>query len=77
MPLERYRRDTTFSCRTLSLIPYGLKAVLNLPKSGHSVFREDQNYRVYFIRQKNALHQTKNRTAAGSQVNFMISFGPT
>ena len=28
--LERYRRDTTFSCRTLSPIPYGLRAVSNL-----------------------------------------------
>ena len=40
MALERYRRDATFSCRTLSLIPYGLRAVLKLPKCGHSVFRD-------------------------------------
>ena len=40
--LERYRRDATFSCRTLSLIPYGLRAVLNLPKHGYSVFRDTQ-----------------------------------
>ena len=45
MPLERYRRDTTFSCRTLSLIPYGLRAVLKLAKSGHSVFSQHQNRR--------------------------------
>ena len=40
MPLERYRRDATLLCRTLSLILYGLRGILNLPKCGHSVFRD-------------------------------------
>ena len=43
MSLDRYRRDVTFSCRTHSLIPYGLRAVLKLGKSGHSVFSWHQN----------------------------------
>ena len=34
MPLERYQRDTTFSCRTHSLIPYSLRAVLNILNRG-------------------------------------------
>ena len=42
MPLEICQRDTNFSYRKLSLIPYGLRAVLNLPKCGHSVFRDTQ-----------------------------------
>ena len=42
MPLERYRRDTTFSCRTLSLIFYGLRGILDLLKCGHSVFCDIQ-----------------------------------
>ena len=41
-PLERYRRDDTFSCRTLPLIHYGLRAVLKLQKRGNSVFRDTQ-----------------------------------
>ena len=41
-PLERYRRGATFSCRTLSLILYGLRGISNLPKCGHSVFRDTQ-----------------------------------
>ena len=45
MSLERYRRDASFSCRTHSLIPYGLRAVLKLAKSGHSVFSWHQNRR--------------------------------
>ena len=40
MPLERYRRGATFSYRTLSLIPYGLRAVLKIRKRGHSIFRD-------------------------------------
>ena len=31
-PLERYRRDATFLCRTRPLIHYGLRAVLKLQK---------------------------------------------
>ena len=34
MSLDRYRRDVTFSCRTHSLIPYGLRAVSNLLNHG-------------------------------------------
>ncbi len=41
-PLERYRRDATFSCRTPPLIHYGLRAVLKLQKRGNSVFRDTQ-----------------------------------
>ena len=66
-PLERYRRDATFSCRTLSLIPYGLRAVSNLPKYRHSVFSRHQNRRgteeridsdkiPHYIRWASALH---------------------
>ena len=38
-PLEIYRRDTTFSCRTLPLIHYGLRGISNLPKCGHCFSR--------------------------------------
>ena len=38
--LERYRRDATFSCRILSLVPYSLRVVLKLLKYGHSVFHD-------------------------------------
>ena len=41
-PLERYQQDSTFSCRTLSLIVYGLGAGLQLSKCRHSVFRDSQ-----------------------------------
>ena len=41
-PLERYRRDATFSCRTPPLIHYGLRAVLKLQKHENSVFRDTQ-----------------------------------
>ena len=37
-PLERYRRDGTFSCRTHSLILYGLRAVSNLLNCGTLFF---------------------------------------
>ena len=67
--LERYRRGATFSCRTLSLILYGLRAVLNLPKCGHSVFRDTQidvgtssDWKPHCIGRKTALHQTGKRT---------------
>ena len=53
-----------------TLIPYGLRAVLKLAKSRHSVFRDTK----IVVGQKNALLQTENRTAIDSQVNFMISF---
>ena len=73
-PLERYRRDATFSCRTLPLIHYGLRAVLKLQKRGNSVFRDKQNRRVHYIGQKSALLQTEERTASDSQSNLMIYF---
>ena len=38
--LERYRREATFLCRTLSLIPYGLRAVSNLLNRGILFFFE-------------------------------------
>ena len=41
-PLERYRRDAAFSCRTHSLIPYGLRAISMLSKCGNSVFGDTQ-----------------------------------
>ena len=69
-PLEIYRRDATFSCRTLSLIPYVLRAVSILPKSGYSVFRDTQidvgtsSVAVRFsVGWKTALHWTGKRTA--------------
>ena len=66
MPLERYRGDASFSCRILSLIPYGLRAVLKLAKSGHSVFRDTQIDVV--------IHPTENRTSLDGHVHCMISF---
>jgi hypothetical protein len=38
MPLERYRRGTTFSYVLFSLIRYGLRAVLNLLNHGNLFF---------------------------------------
>ena len=54
--LERYHRDTTFSCRTLPLIPYGLRAILKLRKCGHCFFATPKSASVR--------HPTKNRTAS-------------
>lgn len=71
-PSERYRWGAIFSCRTLSLIPYGLRAILILTKCGYSVFSRHQNRRMYCIRQKTALHQTVKWTSwfLLSNVNF-------
>ena len=48
MPLERYRRDATFSCRTHSLIPYGLRAVANLLSGGILFFKKIQIFGTVF-----------------------------
>ena len=69
--LERYRRGATFSCRTLPLVPYGLRAVWKLTKYGHCLSSR-QNRHVYYIRQQNALLQTKNHTALDSQVHYIF-----
>ena len=69
-PLERYRRDATFSCRTLPLIHYGLRAVLKLQKRGNSVFLDKKidactasDRKAHCFKLKNALHHTVNQTS--------------
>ena len=66
MRLEIYRRDATFSCRTHSLIPYSLRAVLKLAKSGHCFSRHQNrrrteertasNWKPHCNRQSSELH---------------------
>ena len=61
--MERYRQDATFSCRTLSLIPCGLRAVL--------IYRNADT--LFFTTPKSmcVLHPTENRTASDKKPYFI------
>ena len=65
--------ETTFSCRTLPLIPNGLRAILKLRKCAHCFFATPKSATVRHPTE-NRTASDENRTASDRQVNFMISF---